>query len=213
MRHLARTAILMMALATIVTAPAMAADTASVPLPQFGDAYSKLVAQAEGGDKATDYRALRFAWLEGPAHKQRGPLRGLQQELMKAAAANDNASVRDAAVKVLAVNYVDLTAQAYLATACQRLGDTVCADRHHAITTGLLASITDHGDGKTPETAWTVADIGEEYFIITTLGAKASMQHLIHKEGKAYDQMDVTANGQPHTLYFEITEMFAKELD
>ena len=77
---------------------------------------------------------------------------------------------------------------------------------------GLLQSITTSGDGKSPETAFKVISIAEEYFLFHEIGAKLKQQTLVGH----CDKMEVTRQGgKEYTYFFDVSislEATAKEL-
>ncbi len=78
---------------------------------------------------------------------------------------------------------------------------------------GLLSSITSTGDGKTPETAWHVSSVEEEYFVMRMIGVKPGRQSLVNRNGRIFDALEVVdGKGVSRTLWFDITDFFSKEL-
>lgn len=79
---------------------------------------------------------------------------------------------------------------------------------------GIVDSLLHSGDGKSAETAITVIDTGEEYFILrTVLKVKAGGQRLLQKNGHIYDVLDYTdADGKPGQAFFNIDVMMSKPL-
>lgn len=67
---------------------------------------------------------------------------------------------------------------------------------------GLLQSITSSGDGRTPETAFKVISIDEEYFLLREVGAKLKQQSLVGH----CDKMEVERQGgKEYTFYFDVS--------
>jgi hypothetical protein len=96
---------------------------AEVAIPHDGDAYSRLVAQAEAGDAKTDFRALRFAWLDSAARKRAADTMDLMRAMFDAVRANAAAAVRAKAEAILSIRYVDLDAHKLRRQACAILKD------------------------------------------------------------------------------------------
>jgi hypothetical protein len=196
------------------------AKTASAPAPaqgvvtpNDGDAFSKLTAQAEAGDPRTDFRALRFAWLDSAARKRSGDIAARSDVMWKAAEAKDHAKVKSAAEAVISIQYSDLDSHMLRREACTALKDEACADHEHFIEFGLIKSILDSGDGKAPATAWHVASVAEEYFVMRIAQVQPKQQDLVEQNGRTYDHLTVaTADGQEKSMWFDITDFFKKEL-
>jgi hypothetical protein len=91
--------------------------------------------------------------------------------------------------KILAKNYVDLNAHFVSYVANRELGRTERATFHKFMFDGLMKSITGHGDGKTPETAFVVISTDEEYVLFNFLGLRPAGQSLVNQDGHSYDRM------------------------
>lgn len=73
----------------------------------------------------------------------------------------------------------------------------------------LYSAIVSTGDGKTPETAFHVICISDEYALMSMAGLFPKSQALIEKHGRSYDTMDLEENEYGlETLYFDITVSF-----
>ena len=192
---------------------ALVAASASDFTPHDGDAYSGLVARAEAGDATVDFKAMRFAWLDSAARKREPDLHDATKAMYQAVQAQDAATVRADAEKIIAAHYTDIIAHKFRRQACTVLKDQACSDHEHFVEFGLLDSIMKSGDGTTPETAMLVADVSEEYVVIGLGGQRPGGQALVNRNGKVYDQMTVTdQNGKQLTLWFDISIAITKEL-
>ncbi len=190
--------------------PALAADFA--PAPRDGDAYSALVGRAEAGDTTVDFKALRFAWLDSAARKREPDTEPTTKAMWQTAQANDDAGVRANAEKLIAWRYSDIDAHKFRRQACIQLKDTSCSEHEHFVEFGLINSIVHPGDGKSAATAWVVADVHEEYVVMSLGGWRLKEQALINQGGHAYDRMSVvTEDGHDATLWFDVTVAMAKE--
>ena len=201
-------------LASLALACLLLGGTARAQAPAVGgDAYSHLVAQSEAADPGTDFRALRFAWLDSAAHRTASDPSAAQKAMHDAAGRTDNAAVRSAAERVIAAHYTDLEAHMMRRLACVALKDDACATHEHFVEFGMLKSILDSGDGKTPDTAWHVASIEEEYFVMQIAQVSLKQQALVSQNGRAFDHLTVTtADGTDKAMWFDITDFFGKEL-
>lgn len=71
----------------------------------------------------------------------------------------------------------------------------------------LIDSIFDSGDGRTPETAFHVIQIKEEYEILKFMGLSSRMQMLVEEGGHVFDVLTCeNRNGEMIEVYFDITE-------
>ncbi len=192
--------------------PALAASSLA---PRDSDDFSRLVAQAEADDPATDFRALRYAWLTSAAKKRGGDTLTLTEKLIGAVRARKDKDVAAIARQIIAIDYTDMRAHKYLRQACVILKDQVCADHEHFVEFGLLKSIVGVGrDGKSLAGAWQVISIPEEYFIIEMVGMRSTQQSLMFDHDKPYDVLSVTGeDGKPLNLYFDIAAFYGHELE
>ena len=188
--------------------------TPQIVLPSDGDEYSSLVARAAAEDRTLDFHALRLAWLKSNAHKAINVNETeLESDLFDAARSGDDGRVRDAAVKVLSADYINMFAHAVLRQACTKLHDDGCAEQHHFVEFGLLTSITTSGDGKTCKTGWEVVAVREEYFIVHMLGSTPADQALINGADGACDLLNTTGpDGKPQAYYFRIDAVLQDEM-
>jgi hypothetical protein len=168
--------------------------------------YDRLVERVKGGDKTVDFRELRLAYADSPAYDS-GPDTDPQKKAMWAALnSKDFVTVIKNADTVLASDYVDMDAHFAEYVAHRELNETDLATFHKFVFDGLLKSITDSGDGKTPETAYQVIEVHEEYVLLRFMGAGLPDQSLLHKNGHSYDEMkyeDPTSK-QEVTIYFNV---------
>ena len=196
------------ACAMLFGGPAVAGDI----VPHDGDPYSALVARAEADDATVDFKAMRFAWLDSAARKREPDLSVATKAMWEAARANDAAAARAAAEKIIAAHYTDFEAHKFRRQSCVLLKDTACSDHEHFVEFGLLNSIVKGGDGKTPETAWVVAEISEEYAMMRILQVQLKLQSLINRNGRTYDEMTVVGeDGKEQALWFDISVAITKE--
>ena len=71
----------------------------------------------------------------------------------------------------------------------------------------LVDSIFDSGDGHTPETAFHVTQIKEEYEILKFMGLNSRTQMLMDQGGHSFDVLTCeNGNGETVEVYFDITE-------
>ena len=173
--------------------------------------YDMLVAQLKSGNTAIDYRALRYARAElqgyNPYEALSDPTKG---DLIRAMGANDLAMVSTLANQILARDYTDIDAHAALAAVFERRGQRDQAATALAIANGLLASIREAGDGMTPETAYAVIGVAEEYSLLGAMGVQVARQTLVQSARGPVDALEVVnpTNGERRTIYFDVSRLF-----
>jgi hypothetical protein len=190
---------------------ALAENTPKVVVPGYGDKYSRLVKQLEGGQTNINYAEFRESFLESEqfkaVSKHKPDLNTLRKELHELMKQSKYAEIIDVTKKMLSIDYTDMEAHKILQQTCRILGDTANRNKYHDIEFGLLNSIVKKGDGKTCQTAWPVIQINEEYFILQMLGAKLLKQSLDNTGGLC-DKMEVQTDEGNKTYYFEVSKVF-----
>jgi len=171
--------------------------------------YDMFVAQLKGGNTSTDYQALRYAFAETPAYNPYGL--GPTSEMMRASNGGDLDQALKLAEQILASNYVDIDAHMVSFSVYSRRGDMEKAEFHRAVARGLISSISASGDGKTPETAFPVISVREEYIYLLVNDFKVTMQALLQSKNGPVDAMSAVNNktGRNETVYFDINRLFA----
>jgi hypothetical protein len=169
--------------------------------------YENMVERVKGGDQTIDFRQLRLAYMDSKSYSK-GPDTGPQKKAMTAALNSKDfrSAIKNADV-VLASDYVDMDAHFAEYIANRELNDTEKADFHKFVLQALLKSITDFGDGKTPETAFQVIQVHEEYVILRFMGVGLpESQSILHKNGHSFDEIKFhdPKSGQSVTLYFNV---------
>ena len=188
----------------LISSPAIAIDDAD-------SKYRDLLTAAKSG-QPVDWQALRFAYAESSGFDVLGTKSAEARKAMnEALQTNDYTGALLQANLILDQDYVDIDAHIITEIANTKLGNTDEAEKQHSIVVGLLRSIRT-GDGKTPETAFTVITVGEEYSLIRVLGLRRQQQVLIANGGHQYDGLDVVdREGQSQRLYFQIDRVMAAE--
>jgi hypothetical protein len=185
----------------------LVASCCSAATEKAGADYERLVEHAKAGDKTVDFRELRLAYANSPNYES-GPDTDPQKKAMWAALnGRDFAKALKTADVVLAINYVDMDAHFAEYVAHRELKEQELADLHNFILRGLLKSIADSGDGKTPETSFQVIEVHEEYVFLRTMGVGLpEKQSLLQKNGHSYDAItfEDPASKQKVTLYFNV---------
>jgi hypothetical protein len=174
--------------------------------------YDALVAELKAGNTAIDYQALRFARSELPGYNPYDALADPNKgDLIRAMAGNDTDRVAAIANDILARDYTDIDAHAALSTALERSGERDQAAFELAVANGLLNSIEQSGDGMTPETAFVVIGIAEEYSFLGARGVQVARQSLLQTDRGPVDALEVVnpTNNERSTIYFDVSRLFA----
>jgi hypothetical protein len=168
--------------------------------------YEELVAQAKQGKADIDYAALRIAYADSKFYDgYNSDVVNLREPFQKAFTDGDCESAVKQGQAILEKNYVFIDAHFVLSICYHQLGQTEQSERHTAAARGLLKAILASGDGKTPETAFVVISVAEEYSLIGVQGSKKLQQALINKNGHSYDLLTVVnKSGGKDEIYFNV---------
>jgi hypothetical protein len=106
---------------------------------------------------------------------------------------------------MLNLNYTKIRAHNLKAFSLNKLNRD--AKFHSDFSTNLAGSIFSSGDGKSPETAFHVYFVEEEYDVLKYLRLSSTVQSLSETKGRSYDVLECRdAEGNKINLYFDITE-------
>ena len=169
--------------------------TSSLGYPQTDTAHDKLsyeamVEKAKADAKGVDFRALRLAYVDSKTRKDAKDLDPQKKEMKVAIQNKDFAKAISKADEILKSKFVDMDAHYAKYVAFREQGQPDQAEIEKTILQGLLQSITSSGDGKTPETAWQVIEVHEEYVVLQFSGLMPTGQALVEKNGHSLRQDD-----------------------
>ena len=174
--------------------------------------YSKLLSALKAGNTNVDYARLRLSYVESPERKKAGDTSVQEKAMSQALQSKDFAAALKNAEAVLDDEYVNLDAHFAAFVAQRELGDAAKAEFHRTVFRGLIDSIRNSGDGKSPEKAWVIISVHEEYVVLRAMGLRPSGQSLVEKDGHAYDVMKAKdEDGKEETFYFN-TDIPMKEM-
>lgn len=168
--------------------------------------YDDYVAQVKAGKLDIDYTAFRMAYVASPKYEPYGAARVLMGQMKKAYTAGDCPAAMAHAKEIFEVNLVQIDAH-FVTALCQRkAGNEEEARREHAMLMGSVRSVLGSGDGKSPETAFVVIGIDEEYAVMAALSLTLVRQALVNHGGSAFDRMEAKKrdSDQTVTLYFNV---------
>ncbi|MCC6744418.1 MAG: TonB family protein [Acidobacteria bacterium] len=171
------------------------------------------IARMKKGDAAVDIRKLRMLATELPNYAPYA--RGRNQKEMNEAANRGEAkeALRLANVD-LEADYLDIDAHVVAMVSSQTLGDTRAFEHHRSVAFGIVDSIVDFGDGKSPETAFTVTTVREEYAVLGAFGLRRKSQSLDHIGGHSFDVLTVVDpdTNVEYKIYFNIDTIWKHQL-
>ncbi|MBZ0291178.1 MAG: DUF4919 domain-containing protein, partial [Anaerolineae bacterium] len=172
------------------------------------DEYEILLEAAKRDPEKADFLALRMAYVQSPLFN---PYINGVNTPAKVRAAIQQDSVEKIGMglqQALQDDYLDIEAHAVAFQFYHQNKQTHRAEYHQRFMRGLLDSIITV-DGRTPETAFQVISIREEYAVMAVLGLPVHMQRKEHKNGNNFDILSSThpKTNQPLDLYFNIDLM------
>jgi hypothetical protein len=174
--------------------------------------FSDLVAQAEKGDPATDYTALRLAYAQSDGYDPYSTaVRKLYGDIWPAFQAKDCAKVASVSDEMLKIDYTLVAVHFMRADCFKQTGDIPRSEREVAIAKGLAQSLLHSGDGKGVDTAYVVVTMAEERFLLTAIGLTEEQQSLLNHNGRMYDLIQGKNQnpGGPVSACFDVSLLFA----
>jgi hypothetical protein len=189
---------LLIALAIAAPAVAQSADASA--------RYQAMLARVKQGDLAVDFKALRYAYAEsGGDRARRREVDDLVGAMFRAYKAQDFDGAIVASEKVLAIDYLDIDAQVVCDLSNRMLSNTIAAEPCHEMASRLLRSIADSGDGTTPQSAYRVIAVREEYSFLNALGLRPLGRERVDRNGGGVDALTVAdRSGATRTVYFAL---------
>lgn len=107
----------------------------------------------------------------------------------------------------LSENFVDIRAHVYTAISHKRQGDLEQHRAHMFFASGMIHSIIDGHKGTSPDDAYHVYYVSNEYAVLEYLELRLEQQSLVTHGDRSYDRMTCrNAEGSEVVLYFDITE-------
>lgn len=165
--------------------------------------FEDLVARVKAKESDVDFTELRMAFARTSQYDPYGlQYRQLRDEMVSASDAGSFEDSLELANKYLTINYIFPEAHIVAIRAYEALDNPEKADFHRYVLNGLIESILVSGDGATPQSAYKIVLIEEEYLILEVKGIKDPVNREEFVEGcDAFDGID-PANGQTVTIYF-----------
>lgn len=168
--------------------------------------YEELVQRVKKSDQTVDFQQLRFAYAETKLYSPYGGDRVGRKAMFAALNAREFEAALKHSEKALETNYLDMNAHFVAFAAQKELGKTDKSDYHKFVFQGLIKSISDSGDGKSPATAFVVISTDEEYVWLNYMGLTVKSQALVEEKGHRYDMMTSInpKTGQTVVYYFNV---------
>jgi hypothetical protein len=173
--------------------------------------FDELIARVKKDDASVDFSHLRSLYTELDSY---GPLSPDAREMVTALQEGDYKKALKQVDEILAENYLDTHAHYVGMIAADKLGDTSRSAHHRYVEKGILDSILRSGDGKTPDTAYKVIFISEEYALLRSLGLESQQQDLIETNGHTFDVLSASKPGSKAVVevWFGIDPITAAEI-
>ena len=174
--------------------------------------YDDYVTQLKAGKLDIDYTALRLAYAASPKYAPYGSSMVLAKTMTKAYGAGDCGAAMMHAQEIFEANFVSIDAHMVASLCHKKAGNEEGAQRAYMIVRGLVRSVLKSGDGKSPETAFVVISIDEEYKALEALSLMPGTQSLVSHGGSSFDRLDARKrdSGEPVTLYFNVDRPHAQ---
>jgi len=172
--------------------------------------YEELLVQAKADPTSVDFTRLRQAYVDSAQYDPYGVEEATARGAMvKAFSERDCDGALKHAQTILDKNYLHIDAHFAAAMCYQRSQQVKEEQQHRAMALGLLNSVKGSGDGKTPETAYVVIAISEEYSLLSVLRLKKVRQALANTPGHKVDAMIVQdRSGAEFTVFFNVDSPF-----
>lgn len=167
--------------------------------------YAVLLQRVKAFDRTVDFRALRLSYAETPEYN---PYSNDNTQDLMLSALHDKRyeDALLAAQAILKYNYVALDPHLACAVIYDKMKNSEKSNYHSFVLQGLLDSIYASGDGSTPEKAYVVIDVREEYSILDANGLERIKYSTLRLGNHNYDKMEVRnpETGEKMVLFFNI---------
>lgn len=169
--------------------------------------YDDYVAQAKAGKVDIDYTAFRLAYTSSPKYaSSEWTVRELRAAMRRAHQEGDCTTAMGRAADIFEVNFVNIDAHLIAAMCHKKAGNPERERQEATMFRGIVSSVLRSGDGKSPETAFVVISIDEEYAAMQAIGVRLERQSLVSHGGSDFDRIEGKRldSGEAITLYFNV---------
>jgi len=175
--------------------------------------YAAMVEKIRDGSPDADFLALRMSYAETENYKPDFDSKVKErQALFDAIKSGDYQKCIDLAEDNLESDYTSLNTH-FAAFLCNNEKKNVEQAEHHKyVVKGLMDSIGNSGNGKSPETAFVVIGSAELQAFVQLMGLQIKNQSRMDQDGKTYEVVGVVnpKTGEELNLYFDTTIQTAK---
>lgn len=159
------------------------------------------------GIERVDFRALRYEIADDPAYDPSED----HNLLMELNLAEEPAKRDDVLTQLLFLRYLSPHYQRLAAQREMRAGKHHGVLFHTTIRHLILDSVAASGDGRSPETAFEVIHVDEEYELLRDFELVVDRQTLLEHEGHKYDVMECHDDtGETIRVHFNIDRFFGR---
>jgi hypothetical protein len=178
-----------------------------------GQTYRAMLEAAQNDPSHMDWSALRQAYAASPAYDPASGNGLSMRETNMAAARGDWAQVVTLAEAETRRNWMNMPAHFLAQNAYLHLGNQAAASPHTLVANAFVHGLVSGGNGRTPQTAFSVLGTAEEYIVLSALHGRMQKQELRQIDGHWFDILTFVKPPAvtPGQLYFAIDTMFARE--
>lgn len=176
--------------------------------------FKELKKRAMQHDTTLDFTALRFAFTKTRSYDPYGnKIDKLEDKMRRAMDEGNFEECLKNARKIVDKEFTNIRAHFFASVSCDSTGMPHVAEFHRWVWTNLIGSIISSGDGISPQTAYVVISIDEEYRILQAKGLQLLLQALVEDSTGAFDvftAVDVENQRDTTQIYFNINFPWAK---
>lgn len=152
-----------------------------------------------------DFVKFRYSYILARDESDIVVTEELEEELKQAVKAEDKQKALNLCNEILEKDYTDIYAHVMRNYLYKLDGKDVSF--YQAYVGKVMDSLFTSGDGRTPQTAFLLFQVKEEYEVLKFLRLQPRKQSLIEDGGKYFDLLTATdEKGNKHEIYFNITE-------
>ena len=196
----------------LISAGGLCGQAIPFPTPPVSNNYESLIAKLKSGNTDLDFTALRLGYSSSTQASPYGADHDSRRRMNAAAIEKRCDDAQKMADDLLAVIYISPDAHVAKSNCYRASGDDKKAELHKAIYLGLINSILAKGNGNSPEAAYTVVTIEEEYSVMKALQYSVWGQSYQHVGEHTYEVLSATdSSGKQVKIYFSIDIPLALE--
>lgn len=173
-------------------------------------AYVDFLTAARIDPDSADFTRLRLAYANSSKYDPYYVKAGIPHLLAQTGKAFTEGTYTQSTLqsigKILSLNYMHLQTHMTAVLAYTQLGDEQRAAHHQKFVRHWAGSILNSGDGRSPDTAFIVMSLDEEFALLKVLGISPTLQHLDMQDDHVFDIFEFAdpQTGQSCRIYFNI---------